>query len=350
MKAPDRSLRRLAVAVVLLALGLVGAAPSLAQAATVDVYLTRGDRLQIVERTLPSGADRNLYAARILTVGPNAAERKDGIGTSIPKGTIVRDVTVRSGVAEIRVSEKFATGGSGKAVQIRLSQVVYTMLANKRISAVRLLVGDEAAPVDPLDDPDSLLDHSSLRRFEIIGPVPVNTKQVQQRLVQLRYLPAGYVNGRLDYRTSQALLAFQGWEGVNRTGAATLETRRALNRAAIPVPRRRTVAKRMEVSRNRGVVLLIQNNEVKRAIHVSTGAGGRTPAGSFSVFRKERMSWSNPFSVWLPWASYIVGGIAFHQYPMVPSYPASHGCIRVGQPEAKGLYEFASYGTPVSVV
>lgn len=333
----------------LILLALLGGAQA-AQAVTVDVYMTRGDRLQIVERNLPAKANRDLYALRTLVNGPTAAERRDGIGTGVPKGAKVHGLRVRGKVAEVRVNAAFVRGGSGQAVNMRLAQVVYTALANKRISAVRILVGDQPAPEDPASDPDGLLDHSSLQRYEIIGPIPVNTRQVQQRLVQLRYLPKGYVNGRSDYRTSQALLAFQGWEGLSRTGAATLETRRALNRARIPVPRKRTASKRMEVNRSRGVVLLIQNNEVQRAIHVSAGAGGRTPAGNFSVIRKERMSWSVPFSVWLPWASYIVGGIAFHQYPEVPSYPASHGCIRVGRPEARGLYEFASFGTPVSVV
>ncbi len=349
MNAPVRLSRRTVIVLAMILTSLVGIAPSLATAATVNVYMTRGDRLQIVQRPMPSGADRELYAARILTKGPTAAERKDGIGTSIPRGTVVQSVTVRDRVAEVRVSPTFATGGDGAAVQLRLAQVVYTMLVNKNVAAVRILVGDEPSP-GPAADPDGLLDHSTVPRFEIIGPVPVDARQVQQRLAQLRYLPAGYVNGRIDYRTSQALLAFQGWEGLSRTGAATLDTRRALNRARVPAARRLTAGRRLEVSRNKGVVLLIENKQVKRAVHVSTGAGGRTPAGNFSVYRKERMSWSNPFSVWLPWASYIVGGIAFHQYPEVPSYPASHGCIRVGRPEARMLYEFASFGTPVSVV
>ncbi len=106
----------------------------------------------------------------------------------------------------------------------------------------------------------------------------------------------------------------------------------------------------MEVTRWKGVLLEIENNKVRRAVHVSTGAGGKTPAGMFSIYRKERMSWSNPFSVWLPWASYFHSGYAFHQYPYVPGYPASHGCIRVSSPEAQGVYTFASYGTPVSIV
>ena len=56
-----------------------------------------------------------------------------------------------------------------------------------------------------------------------------------------------------------------------------------------------------------------------------------------------------PYQVWLPWASYFNGGIAFHEYPDVPPQPASHGCVRIPAPEAQGLYAFAAIGTPVSV-
>ena len=86
-----------------------------------------------------------------------------------------------------------------------------------------------------------------------------------------------------------------------------------------------------------------------RAIHVSTGAYGRTPRGRFAVYRKETLSWSVPFSVWMPYASYFHGGFALHAYPSVPTYPASHGCVRVPPVEAPGVYRFAGYGTPVWV-
>ncbi len=339
---------RRSVALTVAFLALVVAAPAVA-ARTVDVYMIRGDRLQIVERPLPAGADPTTFAMRALFVGPNRAERADGISTAVPPRSALREVVVRDRVAYVRVTPQFATGGSGVAVKMRLGQVVYTALTSKRVGAVRILVDDEPLP-EPGADVVAVLDHGSLGRIEVIGPVPVNTRQVQQRLVALRYLPRGHVNGRLDYRTSQALLAFQGWEGLSRTGAATLETRRQLNRAKIPVPRVRSQGRRMEVTRWKGVLLLIERGEVRRVVHVSAGAGGRTPRGNFSVYRKERMSWSVPFSVWLPYASYIVGGIAFHQYPDVPGWPASHGCIRIGYPEAPGVYDFARYGTPVSVV
>ena len=84
-------------------------------------------------------------------------------------------------------------------------------------------------------------------------------------------------------------------------------------------------------------------------MHTSTGFGGRTPAGTFHVYRKEQLSWSVPFKVWMPWASYFDGGFAMHAYPYVPAYPASHGCVRLPAPEAQRVYAFAVQGTPVYV-
>ncbi len=68
------------------------------------------------------------------------------------------------------------------------------------------------------------------------------------------------------------------------------------------------------------------------------------------MFRKEDRSWSVPYKVWLPWASYFVGGIAFHESPDVPGYPASHGCVRTPQFDAQWLYRQTPIGTRVTVL
>jgi lipoprotein-anchoring transpeptidase ErfK/SrfK len=107
----------------------------------------------------------------------------------------------------------------------------------------------------------------------------------------------------------------------------------------------------VEVYRSRGVTLLVDNGRVVRAVHSSSGRPGwSTPGGTFSVVRKELLSWSVPFQVLMPYASYFVGGIAFHGYSDVPAYPASHGCVRLSLPEAPFVYEFARPGTPVAVI
>jgi lipoprotein-anchoring transpeptidase ErfK/SrfK len=175
-------------------------------------------------------------------------------------------------------------------------------------------------------------------------------KALQTYLARDGYLPWSAVNGRYDYRTTQAVMAFQGWSRMLRTGIASRRVLSAIQKADRPVPSSRWHGARIEVHVDRQVLLLVNaGNQVVRAIHVSTGAGGKTPLGDFHVLSKALMSWSNPFHVWLPWASYFHGGFALHSYPDVPGYPASHGCIRMPAPEAPVVYRFDRVGMPVHV-
>lgn len=168
------------------------------------------------------------------------------------------------------------------------------------------------------------------------------------RLARLGYLPSRATpSSTSDYALSQALMAFQGWTGLERTGQADADTQERLATAGRPRARRTGGGRWLEGYIDRQVVLLVERGRVVRAIHFSSGSAGNTPRGTFSIFRKELMSWSIPFSSWMPYASYFTGGFAFHEYPDVPGYPASHGCVRIAAPFAPYLYEFASYGTPV---
>lgn len=169
-----------------------------------------------------------------------------------------------------------------------------------------------------------------------------------QRLAALGYLPPRATRSNTsDYALSQAIMGFQGWNGLPRTGQADAATQKRLATAGRPQARRKGGGKWLEGYIDRQVVLLVNRGRVVRAIHFSSGAAGNTPRGTYSIFRKELMSWSIPFSSWMPYASYFTGGFAFHEYPDVPGYPASHGCVRIAAPFAPYLYEFASYGTPV---
>jgi hypothetical protein len=182
------------------------------------------------------------------------------------------------------------------------------------------------------------------------GHAPADPRGVQSRLVSLSYLPADAVTGAWNARTSHALVAFQAWERLARDGVVGPQTLAALENAERPNPASRLGGRRVEVYREKGVTLLVENGKVQRALHSSSGKGGyETPTGSFSIFRKERNSWSVPYQVWLPYASYFNGGIAFHAYADVPAHPASHGCVRLPIPEAPFAYSFMSIGTHVTV-
>ena len=176
-------------------------------------------------------------------------------------------------------------------------------------------------------------------------------RALQQRLAELSFLPADAVDGEAGEQTRFAVLAFQKWEGLGRDGIAGPATQAALARATRPTPRAAGSGRRFEVLLDRQLVLYIEDGTVVRTLHVATGAAGfETPTGRFTVFRKEVNSWSVPYKVWLPWASYFVGGVAFHESPDVPAQPASHGCVRVPRYDAKWLYDHAPNGTVVTVL
>ena len=173
---------------------------------------------------------------------------------------------------------------------------------------------------------------------------------LQVRLYNRSYLPPKYHPGCYDYRTTQAVMAFQGWVGFTRDGIAGALTQARLKLSVTPKPWSGTRRYRhIEIHKAKQIMIMVgREGRVQRTIHVSTAAPGHvTPTGHWKVYSKSLMSWSNLFHVWLPYASYVVGGDAIHSYPSVPGYPASHGCIRVPAPEAPWVYRWAPIGTPV---
>ena len=284
-------------------------------------------------------------AVEQLLAGPTAAERSRGIRSAVPRRTPVRSVTITRRVVTVDLGARFATGRDEASLQTRVGQLVRTVRGVPGVVAVRILV-EGGVPVGLFPGYDT--------RRPIVTPAESlvsepTTRELQQRLVDLGFLAQSGVTGAADYQTSTAVLGFQKWANLSRDGALGSATVAALLRATRPVPAVRAPGRRIEVQLRRQVALLIQDNKVVRAVHISSGAGGMTPRGSFSVYRKERYSWSVPFKVWLPWASYFTGGIAFHEYSSVPTYPASHGCVRVNHYDAPMLFGFAESGTRVDV-
>jgi hypothetical protein len=188
---------------------------------------------------------------------------------------------------------------------------------------------------------------AKFRRLQL-GAHGSDVRNLQHRLSRLKYLPSHAVNGRFDMRTWHAVVAFQGWSGQPRDGIFGPQTRRALRRTkARPQPwsKRRGI----EIHIDRQVLLLVAHRRVQRAIHISSGAYGRTPVGRFSIQSRSRMSWSNKFKVWLPKAQYFSGGYALHELYSVPAFPASHGCVRLPAEESGVVWKFGKVGMRVTI-
>lgn len=333
--------RSVAAVVLLLSLLLAGQATASPVSRAGDVWFVRAGKPVAVPR--PARALPEVV--RALLAGPTPAERARGIASAIPAGTPLRDVRVRSQVVTVDLGARFATGVDRASLRDRVGQLVRTLRGIPGVHAVQVRI-EGGVPV-------GLFPGYDLRR-PVSAPVEVDAaaatpRAVQQLLVDLGFLDRSGLHGRLDTQTASALLAFQKWVGLPRDGVPSASTLEALRRATRPQPALRAPGRRIEVQLDRQLALLIENGRVARTVHVSSGAGGATPIGSFSVFRKERYSWSVPFEVWLPWASYFIGGVAFHEFGSVPTYAASHGCVRVNPYDAEMLYGFAGLGTRVDV-
>jgi lipoprotein-anchoring transpeptidase ErfK/SrfK len=333
-------------------------AGSPARSATVKVAFLQGE--QVVHVTRNGSTLRQAVIA--LLAGPTSAEQKREIASAVPARTPLRAVSVANGIATIDLGEKFAAGTNTASLSARVTQLVLTATSVSGVKSVRLLVKG-ATPLGLF--PGYVTSRPISAKFARAPDLPppgepapepttnptAAVRDLQQRLADLSYLPPEAVDGEAGEQTRFAVMAFQKWQGLSRDGTAGPATMAALASATRPTPRTIGAGNRFEVLLDRQLVLYIENGAVVRTLHVSSGAPGyETPTGRFSVFRKEANSWSVPYKVWLPWASYFVGGVAFHESPDVPAQPASHGCVRVPRYDAKWLYDHAPVGTAVTVL
>ena len=336
-------LRRAAVLVLVAAWALTLAPEALpARTRELEVFFLQDGRLAPVQRRTATIAG----AVRALLSGPTASERSRGLSSAVPKETPLRGLAVERRIVTVDLGARFAAGRDDVSLRARIGQLVRTVGGIPGVRAVKILVeGGVPVGLFPGYDVRRPLTPAAVRDER--GPT---VRELQQLLVDLGFLGQDGATGVVDDRTAVAVLAFQKWAGLPRVGVLGPPTVRALERAIRPAPVRLAPGRRLEILLDRQLALLVDGGKVVRAVHISSGAGGRTPVGSFRVYRKERYSWSVPFEVWMPWASYFSGGFAMHEYPVVPAYPASHGCVRVNRYDAQVVYGFASYGTPVDVL
>jgi hypothetical protein len=328
--------------VLVLTAALALALPSAAQAKTAKVYLTAGEQLVAVKRTNVDGGVSAAIGA--LLAGPTTKERKAGYGSAIPTGVSLTNTVVDGDTVELTFTENFAA--ADVSYLARLAQVVYTAAA---AGATEVKVRGRTFTRDDFRMPAK---YRAPKAPKTQLPAPKHVKAMQRRLAAIGYLPTDAINGRYDYRTQQAVLAFQSWEGLERDGIAGEQTLARLAKAGRPAPKDKRKAKHVEIYRDRGVVLLVDGGHAVRVVHTATGVGANTtdfgsPPGKFKIIRKEQRGWSVPYKTWMPYAAYWNGGRALYG---AADLTGSHGGARVPLPEAQAVYDFVDVGTPVRVI
>ncbi|HZD16720.1 MAG TPA: L,D-transpeptidase family protein, partial [Actinomycetota bacterium] len=177
------------------------------------------------------------------------------------------------------------------------------------------------------------------------GSAGLFVRLLERRLVELHYRLAGARDGDYDRRTADAVIAFHKVQRMERTTTVDAATWRALADPRRPRPRVEGGGIHIEVDQTRQVLYTVEAGRITNVLHVSTGAGGATRDGSFRVYRK--LAGFSPNHLYYP--SYFDGLRALHGWTEVPTYPASHGCVRLPYWNAKWVFRLATYGTRVIV-
>jgi hypothetical protein len=176
------------------------------------------------------------------------------------------------------------------------------------------------------------------------------SKGLAVRVLQTKLKALGYVIGEkgvYDARTARAVLAFRKVTGMARTQIASEDVFRKLAKGAGHYPvRYPNQGKHVEADLSLQVMALIRGSKVERIYPISSGKPSTpTVLGSFKVYSKT----PGTNAKGMVFTSYFHGGYGIHGYAEVPTFAASHGCLRTPVPDAVSIFNWISYGDTVDV-
>lgn len=156
------------------------------------------------------------------------------------------------------------------------------------------------------------------------------------------------LSGVFDEGTGRALIAYRKMTGLARVPLAGRRVFELLGRHAgafhIRYPRD---GRHVEADLTRQVLAEIEPGGHVRALYTMSSGKPSTPTviGRFSVYSKTLGTNAHGMVD----SNYFIRGYAIHGYQEVPTYAASHGCLRVPIPNAAAIYGWVRQGTPVDV-
>ena len=261
------------------AVSLVATASAGTRTQRVAVFFVHGEQLGRTTRpgTRPTDAVRQLSPGR-----PGTKCTRASAPTSRPARRCAASPSPTGSRPSISASASVAAR-TRPSLLARLSQLVRTLTAPQAATRVQLLVeGHSVTGVFPGIDTSMPVSWAYLSRPNVPVPEPPperlkppdpHVKAAQLRLIALGYLVKGDADGRFGPVTSNALLAFEKWERLPRTGLLDPATDERLTTAARPEPvSAGGSGRRAEILLDRQVTLLIQDDAVMRTIAVSTGS------------------------------------------------------------------------------
>jgi hypothetical protein len=170
------------------------------------------------------------------------------------------------------------------------------------------------------------------------------------RLLQIGLRRLAYVtplNGRHDAATGRAVLTFRKVNGMSRITSANRNVMSAVfaGRGGYKL-RFPKAGRHAETDLSRAVLVLADKGKPIRIYHTSPGkASTPTVRGTFHVYRRSPGTNSHG----MVHSAYFIRGYAVHGYSSVPTYNASHGCLRVPISQARSIYNWFTMGTRIDV-
>ena len=171
---------------------------------------------------------------------------------------------------------------------------------------------------------------------------------VKVLLLQRALLKEGYatpVTGYYDDATARGVLAFRKANELGRDGFATKQVFAMLARGNGAFKLRFPKAgKHVEFDWSRQVLVLARGGKPYRTYHTSSGTPATpTVFGTFHFY----LQTPGTNAKGMVHSSYFIGGYAIHGYASVPSFPASHGCLRVPIPNALQIFSWIDIGDTI---
>jgi peptidoglycan hydrolase-like protein with peptidoglycan-binding domain len=173
-----------------------------------------------------------------------------------------------------------------------------------------------------------------------------SVRLLQSELNVLHY--AVPLSGVLDEGTGRALIAFRKMTGLARIPSADSQVFHRLQQGAGSFHvRYRSDGRHVEADLTKQVLAEIEPGGRVRSIYEMSSGKPSTPTviGRFRVYSKTPGINSHGMVD----SNYFIRGYAIHGYAEVPTYAASHGCLRVPIPDAASIYAWVREGTPVDV-
>jgi hypothetical protein len=178
------------------------------------------------------------------------------------------------------------------------------------------------------------------------GAQGASVRLLQSELNVLHY--AVPLSGVFDEGTGRALIAYRKMMGLERTAYSGRRVFELLahGAGAFHVHYARD-GRHVEANLTRQVLAEIGPGGRVQAIYMMSSGKPSTPTviGHFQVYMKTPGTNSHGMVD----SNYFIRGYAIHGYAEVPTYAASHGCLRVPIPDASAIYAWVRGGTSVDV-